>query len=85
MSSHENETVRFLAAYNTAVEQMNKVIAEKDTNPEAYNELMTIAVNNISFPAGTSPRRRNRSSRRHGRSSSTSPVMTSLPPTPCPS
>ena len=53
MSSHTNETVRFLAAYNTAVEQMNKIISEKDTNPEAYNELMDIAVNNISFPSGT--------------------------------
>ena len=53
MSSHTNETVRFLAAYNTAVEQMNKIISEKDTNPDAYNELMDIAVNNISFPSGT--------------------------------
>ena len=53
MSSHTNETVRFLAAYNTAVEQMNKIISEKDTNPDAYNELMNIAVNNISFPSGT--------------------------------
>lgn len=54
MSSHEDATVRFLAAYNRAVEQMNQVISEKETNPEAYAELMGIAVSNIAFPAGTS-------------------------------
>ena len=54
MSSHENETIRFLAAYNKAVEQMNTVISQKDSNPEAYAELMSIAVSNIAFPAGTS-------------------------------
>lgn len=53
MSSHVDETVRFLAAYNKAVDQMNKVISEKDTNKAAYDELMSIAVSNIAFPAGT--------------------------------
>ena len=53
MAANHDATVRFLAAYNEAVNQMNQVIDNKVTNPEAYEELMNIAVSNISFPAGT--------------------------------
>lgn len=50
-SGHDQETVRFLAAYTEAVSKMNDAIENKVTNKEAYDQLMDIAVKNISFPA----------------------------------
>lgn len=48
ISSHEDETVRFLAGYVQSVQEMTAAIASE--SGEAYDEVMSIALNNVTMP-----------------------------------
>lgn len=51
-SNHQDETVRFLAAYVEAVDALNAAI--KNPGSEEYNKAMVIAIDVLVFPTNTS-------------------------------
>lgn len=55
-SAHQDETVRFLAAYVKSVDMLNAAI--KAPGSDAYNKAMDIAVSNIIFPSDVNEEQR---------------------------